>query len=205
MEYLTSWPSFTTCHAMSLISPSSETNRMRLRCMGSPLRRYSARFHRQGKGGRMASSVEQEARRLDAYARLGAVTAPRAPFTRIPLRYYAGSLVLLLIGVGCAAGYVLRSDRPVVLLVLAALCLAPAAAFLVPWALYSGSLTVYERGAVVRLRGRESVFGFADVERLGIDEREQLNNGIRVGLLRRVSLRSASERARFDSLSVDGR
>lgn len=150
-------------------------------------------------------SVEQDARRLSAASRLGAPLAPPVPCTRIPLRYYAGSLILLVLGLAALAGHLLLAAHPTPLLVLAAAGLLPASAFLIPWALWRGSLAVHQRGAVLTRFGREVVFAFDEIERLSIDEQEHLDRGAPVGLVRKLALRSATGSAGFRSLWLDGR
>jgi hypothetical protein len=150
----------------------------------------------------MVSSFEQQARDMNAAARLGAPTGEPARYGPLPLGNYAGSIVLVLGGIVCLFGLG-ESSLQVLAGIGAAICFVPGAYLLWRRGQNKGTVTPHERGVSVTRGARRLAFAFEDLERVTIAQKEQLNNGVRVGLKRSVVLRSSSAQVAFDALTFD--
>jgi hypothetical protein len=147
---------------------------------------------------------------LNRLARLGAQLGEPYRLPPRPLRNYAGSLFLVLLGAaGIAAGVWVRDrgeDWQVALTALIAGVVALAAGVL---NLYrrSGarvSLVLYEHGLALTRFGRRHVAPYDEVKSLACRQREQLENGVRKGTWRRLTVVTSAESFSFVHVALDG-
>jgi hypothetical protein len=150
----------------------------------------------------VVSNFEQQARDMNAAARLGAPAGEPARFGPLPLGHYAGSILLVLAGIALLFGLADPLLR-IPVLVGAVVCIAPGAYLLYRRTRNRGTLTPHERGVAVALASRRFAFTFDELERVTVVQKEQLNNGVRTGLRRSVALQGASDRVRFESFTRD--
>jgi hypothetical protein len=158
-------------------------------------------------GAMSSNSFEAQARELSAQARLGSALSAPASFSPPPLKYYAGSIVLVLLGLAAGAFVFMSGARGgggIALAVTSALCLAAGGFFLVRRGANRGTVQAFEHGLVVVRGGRSASFPFDEMQGLQIAEKEQLDNGVRAGVRRRVRLRSRTAQTAFDAFARDG-
>lgn len=149
------------------------------------------------------SSFDSSGRDGAALAQLGRSTAPAAGLEPISLKFYAGSIVLALLAIACLAGALLQRSVPFA--VIGALLLPVPVYQFVLRALSRGSIETFERGVVLRFGSRVVAFPFEELLALTVSQQEQLDNGVRVGVMRRVFLRTSDAKQGFAAFAADGK
>lgn len=158
------------------------------------------------------SNLEQQAREMSRQAALGSPTVGPVVVPPAPLRHFAGSIVLVLLGLAglvwggvelAGAGRGPVSPLGVGLVVTGLLFLAPGAFLLYRRLTERCVVTLHETGVAVERFGRRSVFPLGEIDSLSLSEKEHLDSGVRSGLLRGVELRGGPGRVRFRQLALD--
>ncbi len=153
----------------------------------------------------MASDREQAL----ALFQLGAAGGEPLALRPRSLKFYAGSLALLVLAVAAAAAaaWTWSGDKPELAIALGVAGLLFASiAGLVLWRREAGRATVqiYERGFSFSRWGKTRIFPFDEVVSVCLRDTEEHVNGVPQGRRRRLRLRSQSARLKLDSaLSYD--
>jgi hypothetical protein len=146
---------------------------------------------------------------MNHLARLGNQVSHPLALAPVPLKYRLGIPAMLLLVLLAAVGgaWMLVEEHLVAarnaILVAIGLILAAVAGRLLRYRHRHFALTLYEKGISIRRPGRTQIFLFDEIRQISLRRREQLSNGVRYGLLRRVTLRSATDRAAFEAFTLD--
>ena len=147
------------------------------------------------------------------YAQLAQLGEPAGEPLEIeppPLRQYAGSMALLALAAAAFAwaGWTFfrgESEEMAIGSAVLGLGLAAAAAFFL-WRRENrrATLTLFGQGVTCSRRGRTRAFPYPEILSLSLRENEKLNNGVSVGLRRRLRLRSAGDRFALTHVAPHG-
>jgi hypothetical protein len=160
------------------------------------------------------TSLEAQAREMTRMAGLGAPVAGPAGLAPAPLRFHAGSIVLAVAGAAALAlgGFFAlqpppdRSLEAGGIVGFFGLVLGGVGAFnLYRRATQRGTLTLYQKGLGLERAGKKQAVLFDEIASLALKEAEHLNNGVRAGLMRQVTLATEAGRIRFADLALNGR
>jgi hypothetical protein len=147
---------------------------------------------------------------LNRLARLGAQLREPYRLSPRPLRNYAGSLALLILGAaGIATAIWLQDSGEERGLILTALWAGLVGLAVGSVNLYRRSgarvaLVLHEHGLVLTRFGRRHIAPYDEVKSLACRQREQLENGVRKGLWRRLTVVTAAESFSFVHVALDG-
>ncbi|MCU0242453.1 MAG: hypothetical protein MUF51_08520 [Vicinamibacteria bacterium] len=161
----------------------------------------------------MSTSYEMQAQEMNLVARLGRPLGAAVQLPPLPLKDYAGTFLLMIVGLaGAVWTFVLWGDAgqrfapPVIAVgVASALPIALSLFMLYRRATERAALTLYEHGLSLMRYGRRTLLLWEDVQSLQLAIKEKLNNGMHVGYMRKVNLAAGRTRLRFQHLSVAGR
>ncbi len=141
---------------------------------------------------------------------LGPAPGPEVELRPPPLTVYAGSLAMVAAGgltaalaIAIAVAHGRAATGTVVgVAALGTALLAAGTALLWRRSRQRGTLRLHERGLALRRRGRAQAVAFATVDRLTVDERERLANGVPVGRSQRVVLAGRDGSLAFSHLAA---
>jgi len=155
-----------------------------------------------------STAAERQVHEMNLLARLGPPVGSAVPIPPAPLKHYAGSIALVVAGVaGLVVPFLLGERRGVMIGfgIPGALCLGVGAFLLYRRGADRASLALFEQGVSLTRFGKRLLFMFDEIEELKLAEEEQLSNGVRQGVRRRLGLRWATGRAKLEHLALDGR